>query len=49
VGNRVRVAVRVPQPVTAELTASAVESLHLRPGTEVVAVLKATATRIVAV
>jgi len=48
VGNRVRVALRVPQPVTAELTASAVESLHLEPGTEVVAVFKATAIRIVA-
>ena len=32
VGNRVRVAMRVPQPVTAELTPSAVETLHLAAG-----------------
>ena len=49
VGNRVRVAMRLPQPVTAELTSSAVASLHLEPGVEVVAAFKATATRIVAV
>ena len=49
VGNRVRVALRVPQPVTAELTASAVEALQLMPEAEVVAAFKATATRIVAV
>jgi ABC-type sulfate/molybdate transport systems ATPase subunit len=46
VGNRVRVGLAAPQPLTAELTEPAVELLHLRPGSRVVATWKATATRL---
>ena len=48
VGNRVRVGLAAPQPLTAELTEPAVERLHLRPGERVVATWKATATRLLA-
>ena len=47
VGNRVRVALAGPQPLSAELTATAARALGLAPGTTVVAVFKATATRLV--
>ena len=47
VGNRVRVALAAPQPLAAELTATAARALGLEPGTTVVAVFKATATRLV--
>ena len=46
VGNRVRVGLAAPQPLTAELTEPAVERLALRPGGRVVATWKATATRL---
>jgi molybdate transport system ATP-binding protein len=46
VGNRVRVGLAAPQPLTAELTEPAVERLHLHPGSRVVATWKATATRL---
>jgi molybdate transport system ATP-binding protein len=46
-GNRVRVGLLAPEPITAELTRPAVESLRLAPGSEVVATWKATATRLV--
>jgi ABC-type molybdate transport system ATPase subunit len=46
VGNRVRVGLAAPQPLTAELTEPAVERLHVRPGDRVVATWKATATRL---
>jgi molybdate transport system ATP-binding protein len=46
VGNRVRVGLAAPQPLTAELTEPAVERLELRPGERVVASWKATATRL---
>ncbi len=46
VGNRVRVGLAAPQPLTAELTEPAVERLELRPGARVVASWKATATRL---
>jgi molybdate transport system ATP-binding protein len=46
VGNRVRVGLAAPQPLTAELTEPAVEGLHLRPGARMVASWKATATRL---
>jgi molybdate transport system ATP-binding protein len=46
VGNRVRVGLAAPQPLTAELTEPAVERLDLRPGERVVATWKATATRL---
>jgi molybdopterin-binding protein len=45
-GNRVRVGLSAPQPLTAELTGAAVEALALAPGREVVATWKATATRL---
>jgi molybdate transport system ATP-binding protein len=48
VGNRVRVGLLAPQPLTAELTATAVEQLQLVPGQRVVAAWKATATRLLA-
>jgi molybdate transport system ATP-binding protein len=46
-GNRVRVGVMTPQPITAELTPAAAEALRLAPGASVVAAFKATATRLV--
>jgi molybdate transport system ATP-binding protein len=46
VGNRVRVGLAAPQPLTAELTEPAVERLHVQPGGRVVASWKATATRL---
>ena len=46
VGNRVRVGLAAPQPLTAELTEPAVERLHLRAGERVIASWKATATRL---
>jgi molybdate transport system ATP-binding protein len=46
VGNRVRVGLTAPQPLTAELTAPAVERLHIQPGARLVASWKATATKL---
>jgi molybdate transport system ATP-binding protein len=45
-GNRVRVALDAPQPLVAEVTTAAAESLHLAPGTPVLATWKATVTRL---
>jgi len=45
-GNRVRVGLTAPQPLTAELTTAGVRALDLSPGTEVLACFKATATRL---
>jgi molybdate transport system ATP-binding protein len=47
VGNRVRVSLAGPQPMAAEITLDSAERLGLRPGTEVTAAWKATATRLV--
>jgi molybdate transport system ATP-binding protein len=47
-GNRVRVGLAVPEPLTADVTLAAAEGLALTPGAPVVVVLKATATRLVA-
>ena len=46
VGDRVRVGLAAPQPLTAELTAPAVSALGLAPGQRAVAALKATAIRV---
>jgi molybdate transport system ATP-binding protein len=46
VGNRIRVGLAAPQPLTAELTEPAVHTLHLEPGQRAVASWKATATRL---
>jgi molybdate transport system ATP-binding protein len=46
-GNRARVGLELPQPLTAELTGAAVRDLHIAPGDRVVATWKATATRVV--
>ena len=46
-GNRVRVALLAPQPLTAEITEGAAHRLGLAPGVSAVAVWKATATRLV--
>jgi molybdate transport system ATP-binding protein len=48
VGNRVRVGLAVPQPVTAEITARSVGAMAIRPGVELTASWKATATRLIA-
>jgi len=48
VGNRVRVGLQGGQPMTAEISAAAVEELGLEPGARVTATWKAAATRIVA-
>lgn len=47
-GNRVRVGLAAGQPLVAEVTGKAAEELRLAEGVEVVAVFKATATRLVA-
>ncbi len=49
VGNRVRVGLTTPQPLTAEVTGPAVRNLELRPGRRVTAGWKATATRLTAI
>jgi molybdate transport system ATP-binding protein len=46
VGNRVRVGLAAPQPLTAELTEPAVERLHIQPGARLIASWKATATKV---
>jgi molybdate transport system ATP-binding protein len=45
-GNRARVTIRTPQPLTAEVTSASVSRLGLRPGASVTATWKATATRL---
>ena len=45
-GNRARVTLATPQPLTAEVTSASVERLGLRPGAMVTATWKATATRL---
>ena len=47
IGNRARVALEASQPLAAEVTAASAERLELRPGAEVTATWKATATRLV--
>jgi hypothetical protein len=46
IGNRVRVGLSCPQPLVAEVTASALSQLELSEGRRVVATWKATATRL---
>jgi molybdate transport system ATP-binding protein len=46
VGNRVRVGLAGVQPLAAEVTQASLGSLHLEPGAEVIAVWKATASRL---
>ena len=46
IGNRVRVGLAAPQPLTAEISDAAVRELELRPGTRAVASWKAAATRL---
>jgi len=46
VGNRVRVGLALPQPLTAEVTEASVARLELAPGARVLAVWKAAATRV---
>jgi molybdate transport system ATP-binding protein len=46
VGSRVRIGLAAPQPLTAELTESAVRALQIEPGQRAVASWKATATRL---
>jgi len=47
VGNRIRVGLRTPQPLSAEVTGPAAGELGLAPGDAVIASWKATATRLV--
>lgn len=47
IGSRVRVGIEAGQPLVAEVTPAARDELDLRPGARVVAVWKASATRIV--
>ena len=47
VGNRVRIGLRSPQPLVAEVTGESVERLGLAPGVEAVATFKAIATRLI--
>ncbi len=46
VGNRVRVGLAAPQPLTAEVSDAAVRELGLEPGSRAVASWKAAATRV---
>jgi molybdate transport system ATP-binding protein len=48
VGNRVRVGLALPQPLTVEVTSRSAVAMQLRPGSQVIAVWKATATRLIA-
>ena len=47
IGNRVRVGLAAPQPLTAEITLASAQEMRLRPGARVAATWKAAATRIV--
>lgn len=47
VGNRARVAISVPQPLTAEITAESATRMGLGPGARVTAAWKASATRLI--
>jgi molybdate transport system ATP-binding protein len=46
VGNRVRVGLAAPQPLTAEVSEAAARELGLAPGARAVASFKAAATRV---
>jgi molybdate transport system ATP-binding protein len=46
VGNRVRIGLAAPQPLTAELSDASVHALQLRPQARVIATWKASATRL---
>jgi molybdate transport system ATP-binding protein len=48
IGSRARIGLAAPEPLVAEITAASAARLDLRPGTRVVAVWKATATRLIA-
>jgi molybdate transport system ATP-binding protein len=47
IGSRARVGLAAPEPLVAEVTAASAVRLDLRPGSRVVAVWKATATRLI--
>jgi molybdate transport system ATP-binding protein len=47
IGSRARVGLAAPEPLVAEITAASAARLDLRPGARVVAVWKATATRLI--
>ena len=47
VGNRARVGIALPQPLTAEVTTDSATRMGLQPGSRIVAAWKASATRIV--
>ena len=46
IGNRIRVGLAAPQPLTAEISDASAHRLKLRPGTRVVATWKAASTRL---
>jgi molybdate transport system ATP-binding protein len=48
IGSRARVGLAAPEPLVAEVTTASAARLDLRPGARVVAVWKATATRLIA-
>jgi molybdate transport system ATP-binding protein len=48
IGSRARIGLAAPEPLVAEITATSADRLRLRPGSPVVAVWKATATRLIA-
>jgi len=48
IGSRARVGLAAPEPLVAEITAASAARLDLRAGSRVVAVWKATATRLIA-
>ena len=48
IGNRARIGLTTPQPLTAEITARSAQALGLGPGTRITAAWKATATHLIA-
>ena len=48
IGNRARVAIALPQPLSVEITARSAREMDLRPGRRVTAVWKAAATHLIA-
>ena len=48
IGSRARIGLAAPEPLVAEITAASATRLDLHPGSRVIAVWKATATRLIA-
>ena len=49
IGNRARIGLSIPQPLSLEITGQSATAMDLQPGERIVAAWKATATRLIAV